>query len=112
MKNIFIVCFMIMMLTGCNTTTSIKMPLEEQDVKHLMAEKMDIDGWKFSKQDDTYSFRSVPSDPNLEGITLEVNAKTGTVYERISGMPQTNLVVKDAPNFLGNPMVEFSRMRS
>ncbi|GED69984.1 hypothetical protein BRE01_36860 [Brevibacillus reuszeri] len=99
-KKFIVVCSLIMFLVGCANTETITLPLEEKDVSQLMAEKMDIAGWNFSRKDDTYSFRSVPSDPNAEGVTLDVNAKTGTVYERTSGLPQTNLVRKDAPNFL------------
>ncbi len=90
-----------MVLTGCTNPDSVALPLKENDVKQLMAEKVDVAGWDFSKQGDTYAFSSVPSDPNAEGITFNVNAKTGTVYENISGLPQTNLVVKDAPNLTG-----------
>lgn|GEM_PF-5445151 len=100
MKKLVVVCSIIMLLVGCSNTASITLPLEEKDVTALMAEKMDIEGWIFSKQGDTYSFHSVPSDPSAEGITFDINANTGTVYESISGLPQTNLVVKDAPNLM------------
>ena len=82
-------------------TELVNLPLEEQDVKSLMAEKMNIEGWEFSKEGNEYSFSFKPTDPNAEGSTYHVNANTGTVYADISGSPLTNLVVKDAPNFIG-----------
>jgi hypothetical protein len=92
------ILLIILAFTGYENATPNLLPLKEADVKRLMAEKMDIIDWQFSKDGDSYSFSSVPDDPQAEGITYKVNSKTGTVYESISGMPQTNLVVKNSPN--------------
>lgn len=94
------IILIILALTGYENSKQITLPLKEADVKRLMAEKMHLDlaGFNFSKNGDTYSFSSKPSDPNAEGITYNVNGKTGTVYEEISGFPETNLVVKNSQN--------------
>jgi hypothetical protein len=92
------ILLIILALTGYENSTPTLLPLKESDVKRLMAEKMDIIDWQFSKDGDSYSFSSVPNDPLAEGVTLIVNGKTGTVYEEISGLPEYNLVVKNSPN--------------
>ncbi|OAB36716.1 hypothetical protein PMSD_10350 [Paenibacillus macquariensis subsp. defensor] len=98
MRDIVILLLVVFSLVGSGHSTPIKLPLGEQEVKRLMSEQMAIQGWQFSIEGDQYSFSSIPSDPNANGITYKVNSNTGTVYDSTSGGPQTNLVVKDAPN--------------
>ncbi|WP_256758120.1 hypothetical protein [Cohnella sp. WQ 127256] len=100
---VLIIVVFIVVLVGCNKQSSqdeIQYPLNEQDVKRLMADKMNIEGWKLSKEGDQYLFSFIPKESGANGMSYAVNAKTGTVYDEISGGPQTNLVVKDAPNFM------------
>jgi bla regulator protein BlaR1 len=94
------IILIVLALTGYENSQQITLPLKEADVKRLMAEKMHMDlaGFNFSKKGEIYSFSSKPSDPNVEGITYNVNGRTGTVYYNISGLPQANLVVKNSPN--------------
>lgn len=86
----------------CNNVTENQLPLEEAEIINLMNEKMDIEDiqdWNMVKNGEIFTFSYVPKDTSVEGISYSVNSKTGTVYEDISGAPQTNLAVKNSLNF-------------
>ena len=115
-------------LKSCNNVTEKQLPLEEAEIIDLMNEKMDIEDiqdWNMVKNGEIFTFSYVPKDTLAEGISYSVNSKTGTVYENISGAPQTNLAVKDCLNFkditngniyyseiykLANPLIESNNL--
>lgn len=99
MRNIIMLLAVIFSLAGSGHSAQLNLPLGEKDAKRLMSEQMNVQGWEFSVEGDQYLFSSIPSDPNTDGITYKVNSNTGTVYDSTSGGPETNLVMKDAPNF-------------
>lgn len=98
MRSIIIAMAIVFSLAGAGYSTHHNLPLGEEEAKRLMSEQMDIQGWGFSVDGDQYIFSSIPSDPNVDGLTYIVNSNTGTVYDSTSGGPETNLVIKDAPN--------------
>lgn len=98
MNSILITILMFCCISGWNPPSHV-LPLGEQEVQQLMAEKMDVEDWKFNRKGDTYLFVSMPTDPSANGMEYAVNALTGTVYDSTSGGPETNLVIKGSPNF-------------
>ncbi|GGG10787.1 hypothetical protein GCM10010912_63990 [Paenibacillus albidus] len=100
MKKMAAVLGIVLILAGCSASSSAaELPLDEQEVKSLMAEKMKVQDWQFSQKEDQFIFSSNPSDTGANGTTYGVNANTGTVYDETSGMPLTNLVMKAASGF-------------
>ncbi|MCT4594995.1 MAG: hypothetical protein N4A57_12100 [Anaeromicrobium sp.] len=92
----------LLLLSGCNNLTEKELPLDEAEIINLMNEKMDIkdiQDWDMEKNGEIFTFSYIPKDTSVEGTSYSVNSKTGTVYEYISGAPQTNLVVKGSLNF-------------
>ncbi|MCJ8013681.1 hypothetical protein MUG84_18305 [Paenibacillus sp. KQZ6P-2] len=98
LNSIFISILMLCCMSGWNPSPHV-MPMGEQEVTRLMALKMDVNGWDVTRKGDTYLFTSRPADPEANGRTYAVNAKTGTVYDETSGGPETNLYIKESPNF-------------
>lgn len=100
MKKFLILSVILLSLTSCNNTTGSQALLDESEIINLMEEKMYINqDWSITNHGEIITFSYVPEDTMAEGISFSVNTKTGTVYEYISGAPQTNLIIKDSPDF-------------
>ncbi|GIO29145.1 hypothetical protein J2TS6_02860 [Paenibacillus albilobatus] len=97
MKSILISILLICSMAG-SWHPSTHLPLNEKEVRQLMAEHVNIDGWKMARKGHIYTFWSVPEAPSSNGLSYGVNAMTGTVYDAVSGGPLWNLLIKDAPD--------------
>jgi len=97
-KSILISILLICSMAGGWRSTAPHLPLNEKEVRQLMAERMDLEGWKIIRKGNVYTFWSVEAAANSNGMGYGVNAMTGTVFDSVSGSPLWNLLYKDAPD--------------